>query len=157
MKDRIERQHEENLKTKIIYVVQYISFTRTRFFWVSCTLYIGVGSGGRRAVPPPLDFHTWYKYSTQRLKNAFFRCFANFRSFFRCPHFPWKRLNSAIFLPTPLVMYTCSKNNVISSVRKYYCALGIGLELGLWLEEIRYRSNVFLSKFNYIPFLGQKA
>jgi len=33
---------------------------------------------------------------------------------------------------------------VISSVRKHYFALG--LQLGLGLAEIRFRSNVFLSK-----------
>jgi len=31
-------------------------------------------------------------------------------------------------------LYTCSKNDVISSVRKYYCALGLGLELELEFE-----------------------
>jgi len=31
-------------------------------------------------------------------------------------------------------LYTWSKNDVISSVRKHYCALGLGLELGLVLE-----------------------
>jgi len=34
---------------------------------------------------------------------------------------------------------TISKNNVISTVRKRYCALG----LGLGLAEIPFRSNVF--------------
>jgi len=53
-----------------------------------------VGSGGRGA----LDFHTWYKYSRERLKSAIFRCFLLFFGiFFRCPPLPWKRLNSAIF------------------------------------------------------------
>jgi len=39
------------------------------------------GSGG----VAPLDFHTCYKYSRERLKSVNFRCFfAIFRSFFRC-------------------------------------------------------------------------
>jgi len=38
------------------------------------------------------------------------------------------------------------KNDVISLVRKHYRALGLGLELGLGLAEIRFRSNVFSSK-----------
>jgi len=37
------------------------------------------------------------------------------------------------------VSYTCSKNDVISSVRKHYCALG----LGLGLAELCFRSNIF--------------
>jgi len=36
------------------------------------------------------------------------------------------------------------KYDVISSVRKHYCASGLGL--GLELTEIRFRSNVFPSK-----------
>jgi len=47
-------------------------------------------------------------------------------------------------------LYTFSKNDVISLVRKRYCALGLrlqlGLGLGLGLAEIRFRSNVFSSK-----------
>jgi len=48
-----------------------------------------------------------------------------------------------------------SKNDVISSVRKHYCALGIGLEfvlgLRLGLAEIRFWSNVFSSKCSRSP------
>jgi len=40
-------------------------------------------------------------------------------------------------------MYTFSKIDVISSVRKHNCALGLGSGLGLGLAEIRFRSNVF--------------
>jgi len=43
-------------------------------------------------------------------------------------------------------LYPCSKNDVISSVRKHYCAFGLGLGLGI--AEIRFRSNVFPSKCN---------
>jgi len=39
-------------------------------------------------------------------------------------------------------LFTFSKNVVISSVRKRYCALG----LGMGVVEIRFRSNVFSSK-----------
>jgi len=39
--------------------------------------------------------------------------------------------------------FTFSKNDVISSVRIRYCALGLWLELGLGLVEIRFRSNMF--------------
>jgi len=43
-----------------------------------------------------------------------------------------------------------SKIDVISSVRKRYCALGLGLglELRLGLAEIHFRSNVFSSKYS---------
>jgi len=37
-------------------------------------------------------------------------------------------------------LYTCSKNDVISSVRKRYCTLGLGLELVL--VQIRFQSKV---------------
>jgi len=77
------------------------------------------------------DFHTWYKYSRQRLKSALFRCFfAIFRSFFRCPpgrglivlfsvffaifryFFPLPTLLE-IFLPTRLhVKYPTSENQM---------------------------------------------
>jgi len=43
-------------------------------------------------------------------------------------------------------LYTFSKNDVISSVQKRYCALALGLELRLGLAEIRFQSNVFSSK-----------
>jgi len=56
-------------------------------------------------------------------------------------------------------VYTFSKNDVILSVRKRFCALGLGLEIELGLElvtvwvrvsamlaEIRFRSKVFSSK-----------
>jgi len=41
-----------------------------------------------------------------------------------------------------------SKNDVISSIRKHYCALGLGfvLGIGLGLAEIRFRSNMSSSK-----------
>jgi len=41
------------------------------------------------------------------------------------------------------ILYTISKNDVASSVRKRYCALG--LRLGLTKEH--FRSNVFSSKY----------
>jgi len=51
---------------------------------------------------------------------------------------------------TTYTRYLSSKNDVISSVRKRYCALGsgLGLEFGfeLGLAKIRFRSNVFSSK-----------
>jgi len=51
-------------------------------------------------------------------------------------------------------MYTFSKNDVISSVRKRNCNLGLGLRLelgiGLGLAEIRFR-NVFSSKCGRDP------
>jgi len=46
---------------------------------------MGVGSGGQGAVPPTLDFYTWYKYSRERLKSAIFGVFLLFFGlFFRC-------------------------------------------------------------------------
>jgi len=47
-----------------------------------------------------------------------------------------------------IVLYTFLKNDVISSVRKHYCALELEVELGLVLAEIRFRSNMFLSKYS---------
>jgi len=38
--------------------------------------------------------------------------------------------------------YTCLKNDVISSGQKHYCALGLGL------VEMRFRSNIFSSKYS---------
>jgi len=57
-------------------------------------------------------------------------------------------------------LYTFSKNDVISPVRKHYCALdlGLGLELGLGvgLAKIRFRLNVLSSKCSIDPneFIG---
>jgi len=47
-----------------------------------------------------------------------------------------------------LYQYTISKNDVIFSVRKRYCVVGLELRLGLslGLAEIRFRSNVFSIK-----------
>jgi len=46
----------------------------------------------------PLDFHTWYRYSTyERLNSAIFRFFLLFFGLFSVGPAPWKRLNSAIF------------------------------------------------------------
>jgi len=71
-------------------------------------MIMGVGSG-RQGGRAPLDFHTWYKNSRERLKSAtfffflaIFRCFLLFFGlFFRCPLPPLE-----IFLPTPLPMIT---------------------------------------------------
>jgi len=40
------------------------------------------GKGGR--APPPLDFHTWYRYGRKDLIVLFSAFFATFLSFFRC-------------------------------------------------------------------------
>jgi len=40
-----------------------------------------------------------------------------------------------------LYLYSCSKNDVISLVRKHYCALELG-----FITEMRFRSNIFSSK-----------
>jgi len=46
-----------------------------------------------------------------------------------------------------MVSYTCSKNDVISSVRKHYCALGLRLAFGLRLEiGLRVSGNTFSVK-----------
>jgi len=42
---------------------------------------MGVGSGGQGAMPHPLDFQTWYKYSRD-LKVLFFGLFCYFSVFF---------------------------------------------------------------------------
>jgi len=57
------------------------------------------------------------------------------------PYHSWKKktkrhkLLSATGMSANRYLYTWSKNDVISSVRKHYCALrlGLGLELGLGL------------------------
>jgi len=43
------------------------------------------------------------------------------------------------------VSVLCSKNDVISLVRKHYCALGLELKLGLELAKISFPSNVLCS------------
>jgi len=81
---------------------------------------MGSAAGGRRG-RDPLDFHTWYRYSTKRLNSAIFRVFfAIFRPFFPLTTF-WERLNSAIFLfffaifrsffrcPSPLRKFFCRR------------------------------------------------
>jgi len=93
------------------------------------------GAGGAVA---PLDIHTWYKYSRERLKSAMFRCFS---AIFVAPP-PWKRLNRAIFqtfllffgpfsvpplpeifLPTPLILCTLS---LFLFTEKYFPLLNYG-------------------------------
>jgi len=37
---------------------------------------MGVGSGSWGVVSSPLDFHTWYRYSRERLNSAIFRSFS---------------------------------------------------------------------------------
>jgi len=65
---------------------------------MSMVMSVGSGGPGGRKSRAPLDFHTWYKYSREKLKSAIFRCsFAIFCLFSVAPPPPWKRLNSAIF------------------------------------------------------------
>jgi len=59
---------------------------------------MGVGSGEQRG-HAPLDFHTGYRYSRQRLNSAIFRSFLLFLVFFNCPPY------MEIFLPTPLAPF----------------------------------------------------
>jgi len=63
-------------------------------------------------------------------------------------------------------LQTFSKNDVISSVRKRYCALGLGLdlelEIGLWLAlglaETHFRLNVVIKKeFQHSLYLLNKV
>jgi len=46
--------------------------------------------------------------------------------------------------------YTFSKNDVISSVQKRYCALGLELKLGLRLAEIHFQASV-VEPFLFVP------
>jgi len=63
----------------------------------------------------------------------------------------WSRKKSVqkpINYPIIGICSLSKKNDVISSVRKHYYALRLGLELGLGLAEMRFRSNVFSCKFS---------
>jgi len=61
-----------------------------------------------------------------------------------------------IFVIIDKITCTISKNDVILSVQKHYCALGLesgfglGFGFGLGLADIRFRSNVFSSKTELI-------
>jgi len=58
---------------------------------------MGFSSGGRVAVAPLLIFiHDTDIVDKAKLNSATFRFFSYFRSFFRCPSPPWKRLNTIV-------------------------------------------------------------
>jgi len=49
------------------------------------------GQGNRAPLPPP-DFHTWYKYSREKLKSAIFRCFLLLFGLFSVAPLPLKEV-----------------------------------------------------------------
>jgi len=95
LKDPISMRWRKRLFTQLFGIASvYLSLQKCS----SCVTNGRRQRGQRRTcLAPPLDFHTWCRYSRCRLNSAMFRSFfVIFWSFFRCPS-PWKRLNSTIF------------------------------------------------------------